>query len=156
MLAMDNPNNAVQSALRMLGDLPAGVVVEQGMSLLPNFICDIDGLRRVVLALLLNARTAMKGRTGVIRLSSAVKDDELQISVADEGCGIAEPLLGRIFDPFYTTQEVGGGIGLGLTVANDVVRAHNGQISVDSSVGKGSTFVVHLPLAADDSGAGGI
>lgn len=155
LLAMANPNDAVKSALRMLGDLPDGVVIEQRIAQLPSFTCDIEGLHRVVLALLLNARTAMKGRTGVIRIASAAREGELLISVADEGCGIEEALLGRIFDPFYTTQDVGGGIGLGLTVANDVVRAHNGQISVGSTVGKGSTFLVRLPLAVDGGGEGG-
>ncbi len=152
MLSLADPNDAVRSAVRMLGDLPEGVVIEQRFQPLPRFTCDIDGLHRVVLALLLNARSAMRGRSGTIRIASAARDNELLISVADEGCGIEAGLLERIFDPFFTTQDVGGGMGLGLTVANDVVRAHNGQISVGSTPGKGSTFLVRIPLTSDTEG----
>jgi two-component system NtrC family sensor kinase len=147
-LVLADPNDALRSALRMLGELPPGVYLEQELHPLPNFTCDIAGLNRVVLALLLNARTAMGGRSGAIRIASAVRGGELLISVEDEGCGIGAAALGRIFDPFFTTADVGGGMGLGLTVASDVVRAHGGKITVQSAPGKGSTFVVCIPFQA--------
>lgn len=141
-----DPNDALRSALRILGELPDGVQLEQRLEPLPVFSCDVNGLNRVVLALLLNARTAMRGRQGIIRIASQARGGEIFISVEDQGCGIAERALGRIFDPFYTTADVGGGMGLGLTVAADIARAHGGQIGVKSAVGKGSTFTVSLPL----------
>ncbi|MDQ1922642.1 sensor histidine kinase [Massilia pseudoviolaceinigra] len=145
-----DPNDALRAAVRMLGELPAGVRLDTQLGLLPQVSCDRDGLTRVVLALLLNARTAMRERQGVIRLASAAGDGELLVSVCDQGCGIEEAVLPRIFDPFFTTHGVGGGIGLGLTVAADVVRAHSGHIAVRSTPGGGSTFDVHLPLQAGD------
>ncbi|MDQ1830695.1 sensor histidine kinase [Massilia scottii] len=141
-----DPNDALRAAVRMLGELPAGVRLDTQFGLLPQVSCDRDGLTRVVLALLLNARTAMRARQGVIRLASAARDGELLVSVCDQGCGIEEAVLPRIFDPFFTTHGVGGGIGLGLTVAGDVVRAHSGHIAVRSTLDGGSTFDVHIPL----------
>ncbi|MDM5180281.1 ATP-binding protein [Massilia sp. DJPM01] len=143
-----DPNDALRAAVRMLGELPAGVRLETEFEALPPVTCDPDGLTRVVLALLLNARSAMRERQGVIRLASTARDGELRVSVSDQGCGIEEAVLPRSFDPFFTTHGVGGGIGLGLTVAGDVVRAHSGHIAVRSTVGGGSDVDVHIPLQA--------
>lgn len=151
--ALADPNDAVRAAVRMLGDLPPGVRLDTRLGAMPPILCDLDGLTRTVLALLLNARTAMRGREGVIRVVSMPREGELFISVADQGCGIEPALQGRIFDPFYTTQDVGGGMGLGLTVAADMVRAHSGRIAVQSAPGAGATFEVHLPREAGEAGA---
>jgi two-component system NtrC family sensor kinase len=68
------------------------------------------------------------------------------VRISDNGCGIAQENLSRIFDPFFTTREVGAGTGLGLTVCRDIVRAHGGRIEVESRIGTGTTFTIHLPL----------
>lgn len=143
-----DPNDAVRSAVRMLGQLPEGVQLELDCQPLPSLECDIDGLTRVVLALLLNARSAMEGRSGVIGVSSALLGGELAIAVSDQGCGVDPAIAGRIFDPFFTTRAVGCGIGLGLTVASDVARAHSGQIGMTPAAGGGSRFLVRIPLPA--------
>ena len=65
--------------------------------------------------------------------------------IRDDGCGIPADRLTRVFEPFFTTRDVGQGTGLGLTVASDIVNAHGGRIEVDSAVGAGSTFTVLLP-----------
>ena len=70
----------------------------------------------------------------------------VEISIVDTGCGILEKNLHRIFDPFFTSKEVGRGTGLGLSVSHGIVRAHGGAIEVDSKVGEGSTFRVTLPI----------
>ena len=67
------------------------------------------------------------------------------VSVSDTGCGIAKEIRGKIFEPFFTTKEAGKGTGLGLAIVAQMVEDHRGQISVDSSVGKGTTFTVKLP-----------
>jgi two-component system, NtrC family, sensor kinase len=72
-----------------------------------------------------------------------------ELAIADTGCGIPPNNLRRIFDPFFTSKEVGKGTGLGLAVSHGIVSAHGGVIEVDSEVGKGSTFRVYLPLAAE-------
>ena len=71
-------------------------------------------------------------------------------SIIDTGCGIPEKNLQRIFDPFFTSKEVGKGTGLGLSVSHGIVKAHGGAIEVDSKVGEGSTFRVYLPLDPPD------
>jgi two-component system NtrC family sensor kinase len=70
----------------------------------------------------------------------------VEISVIDTGCGIPAKNLRRIFDPFFTSKEVGKGTGLGLSVSHGIVRAHGGTIEVESRVGEGSTFRIYLPL----------
>jgi two-component system NtrC family sensor kinase len=70
----------------------------------------------------------------------------VEISIIDTGCGIPENNLKRIFDPFFTSKEVGKGTGLGLSVSHGIVKAHGGAIEVESTVGKGSTFRIYLPV----------
>ena len=79
----------------------------------------------------------------------------IEISIIDTGCGIPEEDLQRIFDPFFTSKEVGKGTGLGLSVSHGIVKAHGGTIEVESTVGEGSTFRVYLPIAAPAAAGAG-
>ncbi|HUJ70345.1 MAG TPA: ATP-binding protein, partial [Syntrophorhabdales bacterium] len=72
----------------------------------------------------------------------------LCVAISDTGCGIPEDQMERLFEPFYTTKEIGKGTGLGLSVAYDIVKKHRGEITVKSAVGKGTTFTVSLPTEA--------
>ena len=69
----------------------------------------------------------------------------VELSIVDTGCGIPDKSLKRIFDPFFTSKEVGKGTGLGLSVSHGIVSAHGGVIEVDSSAGEGTTFRILLP-----------
>jgi len=75
----------------------------------------------------------------------------VRIRVQDTGSGIAEKDLGRIFDPFFTTKDPGRGTGLGLAISTRIIEGFGGRITVESSLGKGSCFTVHLP-ATDKAG----
>jgi two-component system NtrC family sensor kinase len=77
----------------------------------------------------------------------------VEIDISDTGCGIPEANLQRIFDPFFTSKEVGKGTGLGLSVSYGIVKAHGGKISVESVVGTGTTFRVELPITPHESKA---
>ena len=112
----------------------------------PPLRCNAGRLNQVFLNLLLNAAQAVAGE-GRIRIQTAAGGNELRIAVSDNGCGIAEQDLARIFDPFYTTRPVGSGTGLGLPVARDIVRAHGGRIEVRSKPGAGTTVAVFLPVS---------
>lgn len=121
----------------------AKVTLELGE--LPCLHCNAAGLGQVFLGLLLNAADATSPE-GAVRIDTAHTGNEIRVAVRDNGRGIPADVLPRIFDPFFTTKGVGGGTGLGLTVCNDIVRAHGGRIEVDSVPGEGSTFTVCLPL----------
>jgi signal transduction histidine kinase len=107
---------------------------------------DRSQLQQVFLNVLMNAVQAMGERgtlTIVTRPSAGGREAEIRI--ADTGCGIPPDVIDRIFDPFFTTQQGGKGTGLGLAIAYGIVTRHRGHISVQSDVGRGTTFTIRLP-----------
>lgn len=123
---------------------------------LPNLPCDPGQIEQVLLALVVNAIDAMP-RGGNLWLSTRFAEPtmELAIEVRDDGAGIPDDILDRIFEPFLTTKESGKGVGLGLAVSHNIVERHRGRIDVRSEVGKGTTFTVLLPLAGSDPALAG-
>ncbi len=113
---------------------------------IPTVLCYGGKLGQVLLNLLVNAAQAIKER-GTITVRTGQESENIWIEVADTGSGIPPENLNRIFDPFFTTKEVGKGTGLGLNLAYNIVHAHGGKISVDSTVGEGTTFRIELPIA---------
>jgi PAS domain S-box-containing protein len=105
-------------------------------------------LQQVFLNLFLNARDAMP-RGGWLSVSTRVSGDRVIAEVSDTGSGIPNEHLARIYDPFFTTKSIGRGTGLGLSVTYGIVREHGGAINCESSVGKGTRFILGLPLAPD-------
>lgn len=87
------------------------------------------------------------GRTRTITIRSKLTSDAMQIVYTDNAGGIPDHHLKRIFDPFYTTKAAGKGTGLGMFITQDVIKKHNGKITVDSVEGKGTTFTIMLPLS---------
>jgi PAS domain S-box-containing protein len=116
----------------------------------PRVRCVATQISQVLLNLLLNAVQAVEaaGRGAAGRVAVAVRrlPEHLCIEVADNGCGIAPQDRPRIFDPFFTTKDVGEGTGLGLSISHNIVSAHGGDIELQSTPGKGTTFRVFLPL----------
>jgi PAS domain S-box-containing protein len=106
-------------------------------------------LQQVFMNLILNARDAMPGG-GKLEITTATATDfeALRISFRDTGSGIAPEHLAKIYDPFFTTKQIGKGTGLGLAVSYGIVRDHGGDIVVESKLGEGTTFHISLPLAA--------
>ena len=132
------------------------IAVDLDRSLPPIWI-DADQIKQVVMNMLVNAQHAVEEK-GSITISTRRAQDPragaseqkpmVAISIVDTGCGIPEKNLKRIFDPFFTSKDVGKGTGLGLSVSHGIVEAHGGMIDVQSKVGEGSTFRVLLPLTA--------
>ncbi|MFO7957815.1 MAG: ATP-binding protein [Candidatus Brocadiia bacterium] len=88
---------------------------------------------------------------GRVELSARSRhgSDTVEIRVSDNGCGIPEEAMSRLFTPFFTTKEMGEGTGLGLAIVYGIVKMHMGEIEVDSEPGAGTTFTVRLPVEAD-------
>jgi signal transduction histidine kinase len=108
-------------------------------------------IQQVLMNLILNARDAMLPRGGVLTIKAEEKADTVQIEVADTGKGIEPENLRNIFEPFFTTKagknllSERSGAGLGLAFCKKIIDAHKGRISVESTVGEGSTFKITLP-----------
>ncbi len=130
-----------------------------------KIFADVDQVATVLTNLVSNAVDAIGGKNGTIKISlTPVKvDDKLadtidglkagtyaKLTVSDSGCGIDKDQLERIFDPFYTTKEVGQGTGLGLSMVQGTIARHKGGINVSSEAGKGTTFNIYLPLSGED------
>lgn len=119
---------------------------------LPMLHCHSGRLSQVFLSILLNAVQAIPER-GEIRIDTSSDGQDMHVRISDTGKGIPESIQSRIFEPFYTTHDVGQGTGLGLTMARDVVQAHGGRIEVHSQVGMGTTFSLILPLSTEKTRA---
>ncbi len=116
---------------------------------LPLMQCDPAQIEQVLLALIMNAIDAMPHGGNLWISTRLIEDsDRVDIEVRDDGAGIPPEILPRIFEPFLTTKESGRGVGLGLAVSHSIVERHSGRIEVTSTLGKGTTFVVTLPLNA--------
>jgi len=103
-------------------------------------------LQQVFLNLFLNARDAMP-KGGWLSVCTRVEGDHAIVEVGDTGSGIPSEHLARIYDPFFTTKAIGQGTGLGLSITYGIVREHEGSITVESTVGQGTRFIVSLPLS---------
>ncbi|MBW8845315.1 MAG: hypothetical protein JF607_10105, partial [Burkholderiales bacterium] len=115
---------------------------------LPEVDCMPSQINQVVLNLVVNAAHAIdNGVRGTITLRTGCEGDaHVWLEVTDTGCGMPQAVLGRIFEPFYTTKPVGQGRGLGLSSSYGIVQKHGGRIDVHSQVGSGTTFRVTLPV----------
>jgi len=125
---------------------------------LPAVVCNIGQLNQVFLNLIVNAAHAVQdagkdAESGEIRISTEHAGDSVVIRVRDNGCGIPEANLSKLYDPFFTTKEVGRGTGQGLSIAhNIVVDKHGGDITVQSLVGVGTEFCISVPLLGNAGG----
>lgn len=122
--------------------------LETHLSSRRRILCHARKLNQVFHNLLLNAIQACANE-GRIEVRSRSEDDCIVVEFIDDGCGIDPEQLPHVFEPFYTTKQVGQGRGLGLSVGYGIVHDHGGSISVESEVGKGSTFRVRLPREGD-------
>ena len=142
----------VDSMNMNLGDGPVSVkgVVEEGM---PKVLLDAEQVRQMLVNLVQNGIDAVEansaaGGMGEVTLSAGLSEgrDLAVLRVKDSGCGMPPDVLKDIFTPFYTTKQLGKGTGMGLSIVYGVVKMHAGDISVDSEVGKGTSFLVRIPI----------
>jgi signal transduction histidine kinase/DNA-binding response OmpR family regulator len=143
--ATANVNECIEATIEVLGEqLRSKADVVKDLTDPLSAKCAADRLNLVFLNILLNAAQAI-GTHGTIYVKTHMEGAESVISIRDTGVGIPPDRLSRIFEPFYTTKDVGMGIGLGLTIAYDIVRSCGGIIAVQSEVGIGTCFTITLP-----------
>jgi PAS domain S-box-containing protein len=125
------------------------VSVKTQLTPLPPVTCYPAKVNQVVMNLVGNAIDA-SNEGGEVCVKSRLDGDSqtVVLEVEDHGCGIPESIKGRIFDPFFTTKPPGEGTGLGLSISYGIIRDHGGKIDVKSEVGRGTTFVICLPVVA--------
>lgn len=157
----------IEEALKLLrASIPASIeIIHEIDEDCRPVMGDATQIHQVIMNLCTNAYQAMQDKGG--RLTVSLKEVDisyeetvekigmqpgkhLRLAVTDEGCGMDASVLDRIFEPYYTTKEQGKGTGLGLSVIHGIVKNHRGDITVNSALGKGSTFQVYLPVIEDD------
>jgi signal transduction histidine kinase len=117
---------------------------------IPLTYCYPNQLNQIFMNLLINASHAIKEK-GIITIETKCEKGMIYISIADNGCGIDEEHLSQLFNPFFTTKPVGQGTGLGLSISYGIMENHGGKIEVESTLGEGTCFTIHLPVVEDDS-----
>ncbi|MFT5479992.1 MAG: two-component system NtrC family sensor kinase, partial [Bacteroidia bacterium] len=144
-------NQGIRSTLTILKSELGSVSLESNLGEIPEVRCYLGKLNQVFMNILDNSIDAVKDRwgnqpEGLVKIDSALVDDQIVIRINDNGAGIPAENLRNIFDPFFTTKEVGKGTGLGLAISYGIIEKHNGTITVDSELNKGTTFEIKLPI----------
>ena len=115
---------------------------------LPQMEGNLHSIEQIILNLVINAVEAIEHEEGRIKITSGYqeKDEQISVSIWDNGRGVDPSITDRIFDPFVTDRQAEGGTGLGLSVTYNLVQAHGGEIKFESQKGKGTFFAVLLPI----------
>ena len=144
--------------------LPPTVSIRRHVMDDPLVMAEATQIHEILMNLCTNAGHAMRERGGVVDITlssltfsspSEAPDPAMppgsfaKLSVADTGIGIPPDIMGRIFDPFFTTKNADEGTGLGLSVVRDIVKGHGGHLTVESEIGRGSTFSIYFPTVAE-------
>jgi len=133
--------------------------LETDLGAIPLVSCHAGQINQAILSIAVNAAHAigsfMKGtRKGLIKISSRQEGDMVVIAIADDGGGIAPQHQALIYDPFFTTKEIGKGTGQGLFIARAIIEEqHAGKLSFETRIGEGTTFFIRLPIAGPHSPA---
>ncbi len=144
-------NPLLERVIRLASsEIGPGISIERRFGRRCTALVSPDQLTQVFVNLLTNALHAVEGQ-GHIVIESIRHGDRVEVSVIDDGVGVPESIRDRIFDPFYTTKEVGDGTGLGLSISHEIVRGHGGELVYAPNPEGGACFTVHL--AASDEAA---
>jgi len=140
-------NAALSDTLAIVGnELKRKAQIHTAFGDLTPVTCHAGQLNQVFTNILLNAAQSITGH-GEITIETKQEGEAVTIVISDTGSGMPPEVISRVFEPFYTTREVGQGTGLGLSIAYDIVKKHQGTIEVASRAGQGTAFTITLPLA---------
>jgi PAS domain S-box-containing protein len=145
-------NDNIESTLKIAAHLvrEKGIKIEKDFGTLPEIPAYPAQLNQVFLNLLTNAVQAVTHEKGKIVITTRQDGSHAVVKVSDNGTGIQPEHLNKVFEPFFTTKDVGKGTGLGLSIVYKIIEKHGGKIFAESTVGKGSTFTVVLPIERVD------
>lgn len=142
-----NIHEGLDSTLIILGNkLKDKISIKKEYGEIPAVYCQISKLNQVFLNIINNAIQAINEDEGLITIATKVVEQNVHISITDTGPGMDEMTKKRIFEPFYTTKEVGKGTGLGLSISYGIIQQHGGVITAESEPGKGSKFTIQIPI----------
>ncbi len=142
-------NKGIESTLNIVwNELKYKAEVIKDLGELPLVKCYPQRMNQVFTNIFVNAAHAID-KKGEIKISTLAYNEHVEIKISDTGSGIPPEVIPKIFDPFFTTKEVGKGTGLGLNMAYNIIKKHQGTIDVESEVGKGTTFTIRLQVEPD-------
>ena len=150
-------NKGMDSCLNIAwNEIKYKATVKKSYGEIPEVLCYPQQIYQVFTNILVNAAQAIEGKGEISISSRSVNGAKplVEVLISDTGQGISSDKLSKIFDPFFTTKPIGKGTGLGLSVAYKIIKKHNGEIKVESEIGKGTTFIIMLPVEAPDLSAG--
>jgi signal transduction histidine kinase len=153
-----NLHEGIDSTIRLLSQYygsPA-ISLKREYGVVPPIECYAGQLNQVWMNLLVNAAQAIGESGGEVSINTSSDGERAFVRISDTGKGIEPEHLNRIFDPFFTTKPVGEGTGLGLSISHGIVLRHGGTLTVESSPGRGATFIVTLPLHISQAGPKGL
>jgi len=145
----DINQEVIETTLRLVwNELKYKCCIDKNLAPLPKINCHSGELSQVVMNLLINACDAIPEK-GTITLTSEHIGNNIKITVSDNGSGISDTDIAKLFNPFFTTKGLGKGTGLGLPISQGIVKNHGGSLTVHSQLGKGSSFIVQLPISTN-------
>ena len=157
-LKLADINEGLESTLVIINNSLDNISLKCAYGELPKIYCYPGKLNQVFLNIITNAVYAVKkkfqsGPGGELGIATQITGDRVEIRIFDNGTGMDENTTKKIFEPFFTTKDVGEGTGLGMSIAYNIIKKHDGKIIIDSIPGKGSEFLILLPLNAEKANA---
>ena len=149
---MADLNEGLDSTIAIVNHLTNGVIqIEKNYGSIPLVNCYPGKLNQIFLNMMTNAIHAIQSKWGnesggILTFTTYVEESHVVISIKDNGSGMSEKTKKKLFEPFFTTKEVGVGTGLGMSIAWNTVKKHNGEIKVSSVLGEGTEFKIYIPL----------
>jgi two-component system NtrC family sensor kinase len=146
-----NINERLDGSIEMalMASYSDDIVLEKNYSQLPLLKAKPEEIQQIYLNIIRNAVQAMDGK-GKLIITSSQSNDNIVTTIEDTGPGIPQEYISKVFDPFFTTKDQGKGTGLGLNIVHRLIEKYGGSISVESAVGKGTTFTITFPVESPE------
>ncbi|WP_018625981.1 sensor histidine kinase [Niabella aurantiaca] len=148
-----NLNEGIESTLLLVkNSFPQKFQLVKELGNIPLVECEPGKINQVIMNVVTNAVQAICERMrkepdiGILTIKTWEQEGQVKISIGDNGSGMTEEVRNKIFDPFFTTKDVGEGTGLGLSIVQGIIEKHNGSIQVFTETGRGTTFIISLPV----------